>query len=80
MDKAKVRLFARKSPFANRKMQEAGLNIIRTWGFRDLNVTFIPDGLPKYGGEGAGPSTIYFQSWDNGIPTISAFTHQPQGI
>lgn len=24
-----------------------------------------------YGNEGAGPSTIYFQSWTNGTPTIS---------
>ncbi|KIO20851.1 glycoside hydrolase family 5 protein [Tulasnella calospora MUT 4182] len=53
------------------KAKAAGLEVIRTWGFNEVNVTTIPGGLPQYGGEGAGPSTIYFQSWDNGVPTIN---------
>ena len=31
----------------------AGIRVIRTWGFRDLNVTYIPSGvsekLPSFG-------------------------------
>lgn len=53
------------------KAKAAGLEVIRTWGFNEVNVTTIPGGLPQYGGEGAGPSIIYFQSWDNGVPTIN---------
>ena len=26
---------------------KAGIKIIRTWGFRDLNVTSIPDGVSR---------------------------------
>lgn len=51
--------------------KEAGLKVIRTWGFYDRNATFDPNGLPKYGGEGAGPSTVHFQEWNNGKPTIN---------
>lgn len=47
---------------------------MRTWGFYDLNTTHIPaseGGMPQYGGEGAGPTTVHFQSWTNGKPTIN---------
>ncbi|KAF8752130.1 Cellulase (glycosyl hydrolase family 5) [Rhizoctonia solani] len=50
---------------------KAGLNVIRTWGFNEVNVTRVPGGLPDYGGEGAGPTQIYYQSWDKGKPTIN---------
>ena len=49
----------------------AGIKVVRTWGFRDLNATYVPGGLPQYGSEGAGASTIYYQSWADGKPTIS---------
>ncbi|KAK1762853.1 putative mannan endo-1,4-beta-mannosidase C [Phialemonium atrogriseum] len=51
--------------------QEAGLKVFRTWGFNDKNVTYDPNGLPQYGGEGAGATEVVFQSWDNGKPTIN---------
>jgi len=44
---------------------------MRTWGFNDKNETFVPGGLPQYGGEGAGAAPVYFQSWKNGKPTIN---------
>ncbi|KAG8706264.1 hypothetical protein FRC08_001170 [Ceratobasidium sp. 394] len=50
---------------------KAGLNVIRTWGFNEMNVTKVPGGLPQYGGEGAGPTVIYYQSWVNGTATIN---------
>jgi mannan endo-1,4-beta-mannosidase len=50
--------------------KDAGLNVFRTWGFNDKNVTTIPGGLPDYGGEGAGETEIVFQWWDNGTQTI----------
>lgn len=53
------------------KAKAAGLEVIRTWGFNEVNVTTIAGGLPQYGGEGAGPSSIYFQSWVNGTATIN---------
>ena len=56
---------------------KAGLKVFRTWGFYDRNVTFNPQGLPKYNGEGASPSDVYFQSWDNGKPTIN---YGPTGL
>lgn len=49
----------------------AGLRVFRTWGFYDKNATFDPHGLPQYGGEGAGPSDIYFRKWTNGKSEIS---------
>ncbi|KAG8820188.1 hypothetical protein FRC19_009081 [Serendipita sp. 401] len=49
----------------------AGIKVIRTWGFREVNATYVPGGLPKYGDEGAGPSTIYFQKWTDGVPAIN---------
>lgn len=50
----------------------AGFKVMRTWGFNDKNETFVPGGLPKYGGEGAGGSPVYFQSWSqNGTQTIN---------
>ncbi|KAK4139911.1 hyperthermostable beta-1,4-mannanase [Dichotomopilus funicola] len=51
--------------------KNAGLSVFRTWGFNDKNKTYIPDGLPQYGGEGAGPSDVVFQWWHpNGTSTI----------
>nr|ADW82104.1 endo-beta-1,4-mannanase [Chaetomium sp. CQ31] len=51
--------------------KNAGLTVFRTWGFNDKNVTYVPGGLPQYGGEGAGPSEVVFQWWhDNGTSTI----------
>ncbi|KAF8454719.1 glycoside hydrolase superfamily [Terfezia claveryi] len=55
----------------------AGLKVFRTWGFLDKNVTFDPLGLPKYGGEGAGPTEVYFQSWAHGKPSIN---YGPTGL
>ncbi|PBP18175.1 cellulase [Diplocarpon rosae] len=63
-------------PFINspadveRSIQEskrAGQKVIRTWGFNEKNVTFIPGGLPMYGGD----SSVYFQSWENGTATVN---------
>ncbi|RDW76884.1 glycoside hydrolase 5 family protein [Aspergillus mulundensis] len=48
----------------------AGLNVFRTWGFNDKNVTSIDGGLPDYGGEGAGATEIVFQWWEDGKSTI----------
>ncbi|RKU39751.1 hypothetical protein DL546_000348 [Coniochaeta pulveracea] len=50
--------------------KRAGLNVFRTWGFNDKNVTFNPHGLPQYGGEGAGGTEVVFQWWANGTSTI----------
>ncbi|KAK7429897.1 hypothetical protein QQZ08_003519 [Neonectria magnoliae] len=50
--------------------KKAGLNVFRTWGFNDRNKTTDPNGLPQYGGEGAGETGIYFQIWDKGKATI----------
>lgn len=50
--------------------KEAGLKVFRTWGFNDKNVTYDPDGLPKYGNEGAGGTETVFQWWANGTSTI----------
>jgi mannan endo-1,4-beta-mannosidase len=52
--------------------KDAGLTVFRTWGFNDKNSTYIPGGLPNYGGEGAGPSEVVFQWWHpNGTSTIN---------
>jgi mannan endo-1,4-beta-mannosidase len=51
--------------------RKAGLKVMRTWAFNDKNATFTPGGLPKYGGEGAGESAVYFQSWADGKATIN---------
>ncbi|KAK5653404.1 hypothetical protein OQA88_8889 [Cercophora sp. LCS_1] len=52
--------------------KEAGLTVFRTWGFNDKNRTYIPNGLPNYGGEGAGPSEVVFQWWhSNGTAEIN---------
>jgi mannan endo-1,4-beta-mannosidase len=48
----------------------AGLKVFRTWGFNDKNATYDPNGLPQYGGEGAGPTEAVFQRWANGTSTI----------
>ncbi|BCS26741.1 glycoside hydrolase 5 family protein [Aspergillus puulaauensis] len=51
--------------------KRAGLNVFRTWGFNDKNTTYVPGGLPDYGGEGAGATEIVFQWWNkNGTSTI----------
>lgn len=57
--------------------KEAGLKVVRTWGFYDKNATFDPLGLPQYGGEGAGPSEVYFRKWTNGTAEISKYPHAP---
>ncbi|KAF2688551.1 glycoside hydrolase family 5 protein [Lentithecium fluviatile CBS 122367] len=49
----------------------AGLNVFRTWGFNDKNRTYIPDGLPKYGDEGAGATPNVLQWWSNGTSEIN---------
>lgn len=46
------------------------MNVFRTWGFNDKNVTYNPAGKPQYGGEGAGTTEVVFQRWDNGQATI----------
>ena len=51
--------------------KDAGLRVFRTWGFNDKNRTFNANGLPKYGGEGAGPTEFVSQWWDNGNVTIN---------
>lgn len=51
--------------------KNAGLKVVRTWAFNEKNHTFISGGLPQYGGEGAGVSPVYFQSWQNGTATIN---------
>ncbi|KAL4814478.1 mannan endo-1,4-beta-mannosidase C [Aspergillus spinulosporus] len=50
--------------------KKAGLSVFRTWGFNDKNVTYLEDGLPQYGGEGAGATEVVFQWWQNGTSTI----------
>jgi mannan endo-1,4-beta-mannosidase len=50
--------------------KQAGLKVFRTWGFNDKNVTYDPNGLPQYGGEGAGGTEVVFQWWSNGTSTI----------
>ncbi|KAI1087998.1 glycoside hydrolase family 5 protein [Rostrohypoxylon terebratum] len=51
--------------------KDAGLKVFRTWGFNDKNVTYDPQGLPQYGGEGAGATDAVFQWWANGTSTIN---------
>ncbi|KZV96024.1 glycoside hydrolase [Exidia glandulosa HHB12029] len=51
------------------KAKAAGHSVIRIWGFNDKNATFDPNGLPQYSPDS---DAIFFQSWDNGKPTISA--------
>lgn len=53
-----------------RAAKRAGLNVFRTWGFNDKNVTYDPNGLPQYGAEGAGPTDVVFQWFENGKSTI----------
>lgn len=50
--------------------KRAGLNVMRTWGFNDKNSTTDPNGLPKYGGEGAGETNVVMQTWKNGKAKI----------
>ncbi|KAL5344380.1 hypothetical protein ACLOAV_010640 [Pseudogymnoascus australis] len=63
-------------PFIN-QAKHAGLKVMRTWAFNDKNATYIPGGLPMYGGEGAGESPIYFQSFKDGVATIN---YGPDGL
>lgn len=52
--------------------KDAGLKVFRTWGFNDKNVTSdLENGMPQYGGEGAGATEVVFQRWDNGKSTIN---------
>jgi mannan endo-1,4-beta-mannosidase len=51
--------------------KDAGLKVFRTWGFNDKNATYNPEGLPKYGGEGAGTTEVVYQRWYNGTSTIN---------
>ncbi|KAK0705696.1 beta-mannanase [Lasiosphaeris hirsuta] len=51
--------------------RDAGLTVFRTWGFNDKNRTTLPNGLPSYGNEGAGPSEVVFQYWSNGTAEIN---------
>lgn len=51
--------------------KKAGLNVFRTWGFNDRNRTTLANGLPQYGGEGAGPSPNIMQWWSNGTQEIN---------
>ena len=50
--------------------KQAGLNVFRTWGFNDKNRTYLPNGLPQYGGEGAGTTSNVLQWWSNGTSEI----------
>lgn len=43
---------------------------MRTWGFNDRNATTDPNGLPNYGGEGAGETGTVLQTWKNGKSKI----------
>ncbi|KAM0275010.1 hypothetical protein ACHAQH_007659 [Verticillium albo-atrum] len=53
--------------------KEAGLKVFRTWGFNDKNATSdYQNGMPKYGGEGAGGTEVILQKWyDNGTSVIN---------
>ncbi|KAK6581177.1 hypothetical protein PZA11_006665 [Diplocarpon coronariae] len=50
-----------------KESKRAGQKVIRTWGFNEKNVTFVPGGLPMYGGD----TSFYFQSWENGKATVN---------
>lgn len=50
--------------------QLRNLWVVRTDGFNDKNVTYVPDGMPKYGGD-TSPGDIVYQWWSNGTATIS---------
>ncbi|KAI4860675.1 glycoside hydrolase family 5 protein [Hypoxylon rubiginosum] len=51
--------------------KDAGLKVFRTWGFNDKNVTYDPQGLPQYGGEGAGATNAILQWFSNGTSSIN---------
>ncbi|PNS18715.1 hypothetical protein CAC42_5254 [Sphaceloma murrayae] len=46
---------------------DAGLKVMRTWGYNDRNATYNAGGLPQYGNN---PNDPAFQTWDNGKATI----------
>lgn len=51
--------------------RDAGLRVFRTWGFNGKNRTHDPNGMPRYGGEGAGATPVVYQWWkDDGTPAI----------
>ena len=54
------------------KAKAVGHEVLRVWGFADKNVTFNPNGLPKYSDDS---TAIYFQSWDKGKQIISEPSH-----
>jgi mannan endo-1,4-beta-mannosidase len=62
---------------AMKAAKKAGLKVFRTWAFNEKNATYTEGGLPMYGNEGAGPSEVFFQSWENGKATIN---YGPYGL
>ncbi|PSK38122.1 hypothetical protein B9Z65_1313 [Elsinoe australis] len=46
---------------------DAGLKVMRTWGYNDRNATYNSGGLPQYGNN---PNDPAFQTWENGKATI----------
>ncbi|EJD51840.1 glycoside hydrolase [Auricularia subglabra TFB-10046 SS5] len=59
------------------KAKAAGHSVIRIWGFSEKNATFDPDGLPRYFDD---PNGIFFQSWEDGKPTINYGTNGLQHL
>ncbi|TDL14650.1 glycoside hydrolase, partial [Rickenella mellea] len=56
------------------KASAAGIKVIRTWGFNDVNATFIPaaqGGLPQYSPDNAMPGQVIFQTWKDGKATLN---------
>lgn len=47
--------------------RDAGLKVMRTWGFNDKNATYDPNGKPQYNGG----NEVTFQTWNDGTPTIN---------
>ncbi|KAI0179844.1 glycoside hydrolase family 5 protein [Hypoxylon sp. FL1284] len=50
--------------------KDAGLKVIRTWGFNARNMSFNPEGKPLYGGEGAGETDVVFHYFSNGMNAV----------
>jgi len=53
------------------RANQVGNNVIRTWGFNDANVTFVPGGLPNYSQSNSLPGQIVFQWFENGKATVN---------
>jgi len=51
------------------RVHGAGLKVVRTWGFFDVNATFVAGGKPEYADPPAG--AIVFQTFNNGKATIN---------